>query len=226
MNIFQTGLRLIALLPMLAYPAANASSVTWNASGSIWSVFNSVLSPYFTAGDLVEIRFTYETDSSPVYLVPKSERGLRLTSLSLAIGGQSFSGSPIQQNSFHPFAALKNNQPYDEFIVPYVQLDGLNIPGLQTPEMYFGLVDYTSTRFGDAIKPPTELGNLQCSFYCSFISYEDPVANASRRAVFDIQNITAATVPEPSTYFLFLLGMAAMAFSPTMRRTTRLGKKL
>lgn len=199
--------------------ASHAAPVAWTASGSVSGVWGDALTPYFLVGDDVMLRLSYDSQASALYTNPAREVGIRLDTLSLDVGTQSFALRVPQENWFHPFIAIKNNQPYDELIVGYVELDGLLIQDLHVPEFYFGLVDYTSTRFDSRLLPPMELGNLKCDFYCAFLSYEDPVANTSRRIIFDIRKIDVALVPEPSSIALLSMGVTLLlAFFRHRRR--------
>lgn len=189
---------------------SHAAPVVWTASGSVSGVWGEALAPYFFVGDDVTLRFSYDSQVSALYTSPTRELGIRVDTLSLAVGTQSFALRVPQENWFHPFLAIKNNQPYDELIVGYVELDGLLIQNLHVPEFYFGLVDYTSTRFDSRLLPPMELGNLKCDFYCAFLSYEDPVANTSRRIIFNIRQIDVALLPEPSSMALLSMGVALL----------------
>lgn len=205
------------LFPM----GVRAELVQWEAVGHVWFLIDDgALESNFSINDFVRFSFSYDTESTPVYVSQGRELGVMLTDLQLQIGQHHFDLRSLQQNSFHPFAAIKNNQSYDEMIVGYVQLSGLTIPNLQIPEFYFGLVDFTSTRFDSLLAPPTNLGNLICSPYCSFISYEDPDANASRRAVFQLDSISVSVVPEPSSLILLSVGFTALVSA--RRRTKRL----
>lgn len=191
---------------------AQAALVSWHASGSVWGVTGDALVPHFSVGDTVDFHFMYDTESIPLLLIPDKERLIRLESVSVSVGNQSFNAHPIQQNLYHPKVAILNDRPYDEFIVPYLQLQGLELPDLEIPEFYFGLVDYSATRFDADLVPPITLGNLECGFYCSFLSFEDPVARASRRVIFDVRDISVTSTPIPVPATLWLIGSALGAF--------------
>jgi len=165
-------------LPVLApapAPAPAPSPVAaWRVSGVVTSV-DSELAQTYSVGTSVTVTFSYALAGPPVSTFV-SGVNRSLLSLSAQVGG--VQATKVATQSLY---SLLNDAPYDEFILGYIGLDGAPVAGLDPPEFYLGLVDFTATRFDSNVFPPTEIGNLSCNSRCMFISYEDRAANASRR---------------------------------------------
>ena len=182
-----SGSGVVANVSNVSVTCLNDPVVEWTVTGLVSSV-DTALASNFTAGDTFTMKFTYNPSQSPVFIIGRRvDRSLN--TISIKVGNVEFTGGNERLNW-----SIFNDAPYDEFIVGYTPLNGLRISGLNIPKFYMGLVDFTATRFDTSFSPPTSLGNLTTQSLSTFISYEDPIANASRRVYINVVNISVIAI--------------------------------
>jgi len=184
---------------------AKATPVTINLSGHI-STVDSQLSSYFIQNENVSVTINYNTETIPTWSAIFGS-GYRSGPLIIQAGKYGYS-------SIDSSLCIHNDAPYDEIIMPYINLSGLDIGGLDTPQFYIGMVDYTSILFNDSRLPnPDFLALDTWNIAGAFISYEDQAVNASRRVnfMFDSMTVEQTPTPAPSTILLLASGILGLA---------------
>jgi hypothetical protein len=210
-------------LVALSIASVKANTVNLNITGQITSV-DSQLSSYYSPNTPISVLFSYLSNQAPQPgYNPGSNSSAWTTSVDVLTNGHSLSGSG--------FLDIHNNTPADEGIFAYLPLTGLDIAPYNSPTIYVNFVDFSASLLSDASLPdpfPT-LGQWG-SVTGAFLSYEDPIANASLRVNFSISqmNVTSvpsgspAAVPETSTWIMGFLAVGAAIFLIRRKNLTNL----